>query len=217
MRPADEAGEAGFTLLETLAAVAALAAIVSGLALITGQWLPNWRHGFANLQRVEAAGLGLDRLAADFAAAEYIRPDAQSPGPLFAGTAQSATFVRESLDPNSPPGLEIVRYAEVKDGQGVSMVRTRAVFHPGDANPAFGSPVIVAHAPFRVTLAYADVDRAWLDGWPEGDRLPSAVRITLKDAGSGAALAASTATLVHVTATQPAGAAASATGRNRDK
>jgi general secretion pathway protein J len=216
MRDARGGPDEGFTLFETLAAVAAMGAIVAGLALITGQWLPSWRHGFANLQRAELAGLGLDRVAADFAAAEYIRLDALSPGPLFAGERQSATFVRESLDPNAPPGLEIVRYAEVQDASGFAMVRARAPFRPGERNPAFDGPVVVARSPFRLGFAYADPNRAWVETWPDGFRLPSAVRITIRDAATGSPLAASTAMLLHVTAPAPSQGAAPGPGNPKE-
>ncbi len=204
--------EAGFTLIEALASVAAMGAIVAGLGLVTGQWLPVWRHGFANLQRVELIGQGLDRFAADFAAAEYVRLDAQSSGPLFIGEARSATFVRSSLGPNAPPGLEVVRFSEVEAARGLAMVRTSAPFAPGDRNPEFTGAVVLARPPFRIAFAYAGPDRTWLDSWPPGADLPSAVRITVRDAGTGIVLAASTATLLRVSAPAPSSAAAPAPG-----
>jgi len=71
------AGRDGFTLFEALVAVALMGLILSILATVTAQWIPNWRAGFSRLQTTELAGLALDRLTADFAAAEYIAPIGQ--------------------------------------------------------------------------------------------------------------------------------------------
>lgn len=195
--------EEGFTLFEAMAALTAMAAIVAAIGLMTGQWLPTWRHGFANLQRTSLMGQGLDRLAADFSAAEYVSLDAGSRAPLFHGEPELALFVRTSLGANAPQGLEIERLAEVKDGNGFTMVRTAAPFRPGAANPAFGAPVVLARSPFRIAFAYAGSNRAWQDSWPPNAPLPSAVRITVRDAATSVVLSASTATLVHVSAPAP--------------
>lgn len=36
--------EAGFTLIETIVALALMGLVLSALASITAQWLPNWNH-----------------------------------------------------------------------------------------------------------------------------------------------------------------------------
>src|SRR6266404_5126336 len=64
--------EAGFTLIETLVALALTGLVLSALANITSQWLPNWNRGMDRIQRSEAIGLALQRIGADLAAAEYV-------------------------------------------------------------------------------------------------------------------------------------------------
>ena len=46
----------GFSLVETLVALALTGMLLSALATVTGQWLPSWRHGFQGMQRFEVAG-----------------------------------------------------------------------------------------------------------------------------------------------------------------
>ena len=65
-------GVAGFSLLEALVALALTGMILSSLAMITAQWLPNWNRGFARVQGSETLALGLDRLISDMAAAEFV-------------------------------------------------------------------------------------------------------------------------------------------------
>jgi general secretion pathway protein J len=51
-----------------------------------------------------------------------------------------------------------------------------------------------------VSFDFAGHDRVWTDSWSDQTVLPSAVRITLRNANSDQILAISTATLVHITA-----------------
>ena len=205
---------AGFTLLEAMLALALTAAIVLSLATVTAQWLPNWRRGFASLQSADLLNLGLERIVADVSSAEFVAPSGATTQPLFNGDALSVTFVRSALGPDSRPHLEVVRLAETIDDRGFAMVRTRAPFAPlapgAAARYAFADPVVLVRAPFRVSFAYSGPDRVWADSWGPADRLPDAVRITVRDSTSGQALAASTSTRLLITASGRATAAAAA-------
>jgi len=79
------AGEAGFTLIETLVALALTGLVLSALANITSQWLPNWNRGMDRIQRSESISLALQRIGADLAAAEYVPGNSKQRQPLFDG------------------------------------------------------------------------------------------------------------------------------------
>jgi general secretion pathway protein J len=197
---------AGFTLLEAMLSVALMTAIVAALAMVTAQWLPNWRHGFADLQRADLLSLGLERIAADISAAEYVTPNNATPELLFEGNELSVIFVRSAFGPDSQPHLEVVRIAETVDDRGFAVVRTRARFAPlaPGASVAtgyvFSDPVVLARAPFRVSFAYSGPGQTWLNSWVPAKRLPGAVRIAVRDAQSDQLLAASTAVTMKITA-----------------
>ncbi len=197
---------AGFSLIEAMAAVALTATIILLLSSVTGQWLPNWRRGFVGLERADLVAVGLERMVQDISAAEYVTLSSEAPAPLFEGYPSSVTFVRSAIGPDSYPHLEVVHIAEVKDDRGLASTRTRAAFAPrapGGLTPpfAFGDPVALVRAPFRITFAYAGPDRVWVANWKDQDRLPDAVRITVRDAASrNQALVASTAVSLKVTA-----------------
>jgi general secretion pathway protein J len=201
----DQASILGFTLVETLIAVAMMVAIIAALATVTAQWLPNWNRGFARVQRSELLALGLERIVADIAAAEFIPPHGLTKDPLYEGTELSVTFVRSAIGPNTSRGLEVVRLTEIDDGaRGLVMVRLRAPFVPlppqGPPNSylRLGDPVVLVRAPYRISFAYAGPDRVWQSTWRDAAQLPRAVRITLRDAATQAVLSASTATMIHV-------------------
>jgi general secretion pathway protein J len=190
----------GFTLFEALVAVALTGLILTILAAVTAQWMPNWKAGFARVQRAELLGLGLDRIAADLAAAEFVSTTNGSAKPLFEGSPSSATFVRTAIGPNGPGGLEIVRLADSEDDHG--LVRSKApftLFVAADAGAfEFADAIMLARGPFRVSFAYAGRDRTWRESWSNEALLPTAVRVTVRNGATEEILAVSTATLLHI-------------------
>jgi general secretion pathway protein J len=196
-------GEAGFSLIEALVATALMGAILTSLAIITAQWLPNWNRGEARLQRGELLALALDRATADLAAAEFVTPDRLTNRPLFDGTELAVTFVRSAIGPNAKPGLEIVRLAETSDRQGLATVRSRAPYAPFPAGAPIPSdltdPVVLLRAPYRLSFAYAGRDDVFMDMWRNAGELPATVRLTVRDTTTGRTVALTTATAIHVT------------------
>jgi len=190
-------------MIEALVATALMAMILMALATITAQWMPNWNRGMARIQSDEDLALGLDRFVADLAAAEFVPATRQTLWPYFFGTSRSVTFVRTVLSPNASSGLEIVRFAEVNGANGSALVRTRAPFVPAERasdreEPHFANPVALISEPYGISIAYAGADRVWRDTWQQQPLLPTAVRLTVRDAKTRRALAMSTATLLHV-------------------
>ena len=181
--------------------MALTATIIVALSTVVGQWLPNWRRGFADLQRADLLGIGLERLVEDLSAAEYVTPSAGGKTTLFQGDASSVMFVRSAIGPDAYPHLEIVRLAEVKEDRGLALVRTRARFAPTTPKAiAFVDPVTLIRAPLRITFSYAGPDRVWVPSWTGRQQLPEAVRISVRDAIANRVLAASTVAHIRVTA-----------------
>lgn len=197
-------GIAGFTLFEALVSVALMGLILLSLSLVTGQWLPNWHRGFGRVQRLESLDVGLQRTVADLEAAEYVTANGKSKLPLFIGDAASVTLVRAATGPNATPHLEFVKLAETVDELGPALVRSRAPFTPlasdtpSPAQLRFVDPVTLIRAPFRVSFAFAGPDRLWRDAWRDATQLPVAIRVQVREVGSGQILSVSTATLVNV-------------------
>jgi general secretion pathway protein J len=197
------AGEQGFTLIETIVALALMGLVLSALANITAQWLPNWNRGVGRIQRGEVIGIALQRITADIAAAEYVPANRDSPQPLFDGSELSLTLVRTSLGPNAGPGLDVVRIGETTDRQEFVTLRSRARFAPLPGGSSlseqlhFGDPVVLMRAPFRLSFAYAGRDRVWKNNWHQVDKLPSMIKLTVRDAASQRVLSVSTIAPVH--------------------
>ena len=199
-------GDAGFTLLETLLATALFLIVIAALATVTGQWLPAWNHGFARVQRTEHLAFGIERIMADMAAAQFISPNAAVKRPVFDGTELAVLLVRSAVGPNARPGLEFVRFAEIASERGPVLARATSPFVPLEPDPGaisrltWSEPVVLVRPPFRVSFAYSGPERLWQPTWRESDRLPAAIRVTVRDAVSGEVLTVSSAVKVHVTA-----------------
>ena len=206
----------GFTLFEALISVALMGAIVAMLAAVSGQWIPNWRHGFGRLQHADLLDLGLQRVVADLQAAQFVSPNAAAPGPLFDGRETSVTLVRDAVGPDATPHLEVVNLAETVDERGFALVRSRAPFVIFPADTPFANllhlttPVVLIRAPFRVSFSFAGPDRVWRASWTDKPQLPVAVRIQVRDAATDRTLATSTAALLRVTVSPDCVAQASA-------
>lgn len=191
--------EAGFTLIEALAALAITGVVLTMLATITAQWLPAWSRGSERVQRAEMLGLALARIGEDLAAAEFVPAGRASKGPLFVGEELTATFVRTAVGPNAGRGLELVRIGEIVNGNALAVVRSRLPFAPmapgaGDPTSArLADPVVLLPAPYRLAFAYTDRNLNWTPRWQASERLPYAVRITIRDTSRrGAAVLSST-------------------------
>jgi len=197
------AGELGFTLIETIVALALTGLLLSALANITAQWLPNWNRGFDRIQRSEVIGIALQRIGADLAAAEYVSANRETHHPLFDGSELSVTFVRTAIGPNAGPGLDVVHLGETTDRGGFVTVRSRTRFTPLPIGLSlseqlhFGEPVVLLRAPFRLSFAYAGPDRAWKATWHDADKLPSMIKLTVRDAASQRVLSVSTIAPIH--------------------
>lgn len=209
---------AGFTLFEMLVALILMVGILTALASVTAQWLPNWNRGFAHVQRTELLAQGLERLVADLAAAEFVTANGKSKRPLFEGDELAVRFVRTEIGPNSRPGLEVVRISTMSDSRGVAMVRARTPFMPLPENATirdlanFSDPVVLIRAPYRAMFSYAGPDHVWRNSWHDAERLPVAIRVLVRDAATQRTLAVSTATVLRMNA--PAECARAVVARN---
>jgi general secretion pathway protein J len=198
--------ESGFTLIETLVALALMGLVLSALANITSQWLPNWNRGMERIQRSESIGFSLQRIAFDLAAAEYVPASREQHQPLFDGSELSVMFVRTALGPNSRPGLDVVRIGETADRRDLVTVRSRAQFAPLPPSSSLSEqiqlrdPVVLLRPPFRLSFSYAGPDRVWKNSWHDADKLPAAIMLTVRDAATERVLSVSTVASIHAEA-----------------
>jgi general secretion pathway protein J len=207
IRAAGLAAEDGFSLIEALASVAVMAVILGALGLIAGQWIPSWSRGLAEAQLADQTSLAMERMAADISGALYVSPGGDSKSPMFDGSPSSVSFIRYAYGPGARDALEIVRISERRDGAGYAIVREQAPFVPSSpgvppAPIALKDPVVLERGSLRLNFAYSGEGAASAPSWRGSEKLPRAMRITLRNAASNQIFAA-TAFALHVTAPPP--------------
>lgn len=189
----------GFSLIETLAALFLMGLILSALARLTSQWMPGWDRAFGRIQRSESVGIALERMGADIGTAEFMRPNRDTRSIFFEGTEDTVTFVRTALGPNVSPGLDVVRIAETKSGDGAVLIRSHARFVPGPTeNLVFSDPVVLLRSPFAASFSFAGGDRVWKSVWHQPEALPQTVMITMRNAATGEPIGLSRVVPLHI-------------------
>jgi general secretion pathway protein J len=193
-------GEAGFTLIEMMIATVLMVFVLTALATITAQWLPNWNHGMQRVALDERFAYSLNRIVGDLSVAEFVPVNNTNKLPFFDGAELGVAFVRTAVGPNSHPGLEFVRFRELADKNGPALVREQAMFSPLDpgAQIRYSNPTVLIAAPFRVMFSYASVDGNWQPTWQKAVMLPAKIKVTVRDGVTQQQLAISTAALVHI-------------------
>jgi general secretion pathway protein J len=182
--------DAGFTLLEALAATILMAMILAALTTITAQWLPNWNRGIIRVQGNDHIGLALERIVADLAAAELVTAADESRHVVFDGIDQSIVFVRTSLGPNALPSLDLVQIGVIEAESGSVVVRSRAPFLPATTRgatqrqPVFSDPAVLLRGSYRLGFSYAGEDRVWHPAWRARADLPMSIRVSLADSNA---------------------------------
>jgi general secretion pathway protein J len=97
-----------------------------------------------------------------------------------------------------------VRFGETNERHEFVTVRSRARFAPLPPGSSlseqlhFSDPVVLLHAPYRLSFAYAGPDRAWKNSWRDENKLPTMIRLTVRDASSERVLSVSTIAPIHV-------------------
>lgn len=209
VHPSHRDGEAGFTLIEALAALAIAGIVLSVIGAVTSQWLPVWNYGIDKVQRAEMVELALRRISDDLSAAEFVPANREQRGPLFVGQEQAVMFVRRAIGPNAGRGLDVVRIGTAANGPDLAVVRSRIGFAPVPVGASttdyfhLADPAVLLASPFRLSFAYADRTLAWQPDWQAGDKLPFAIRLTVYDRSRGGVPVLASAVRIHVDA--PAG------------
>jgi prepilin-type N-terminal cleavage/methylation domain-containing protein len=190
---------AGFSLIETLAALAISSTIILAIGGLMHQSVFFFDHGTRTIDETDALARGIDALAGDFAAARFVTEKA---GPnrraAFAGTPTSILFISGGGRAAQHPGEEVVSLSvESGDGGTTELIRRRAAW-PGprqriiDANPQ--DAVVLLKGTLTLSFSFSqrmpDGRLVWVTHWTGETGLPYSVRLNLLDAESGADLTA---------------------------
>jgi prepilin-type N-terminal cleavage/methylation domain-containing protein len=167
---------AGFTLIETLAALAIAGAMFAVIAEFSGRTLRNWHHGEATIAVMEMLTRGLGRLQVDLASAVPMTPPGTDGSAVyFAGNESTLRFVAATGFGAGNRGLELLNIAAEPDHDDVLLVRQRGpVLNP----PAqMRDPVVLMRGRIQLRFAYRDAAGQTFKSWTNKPTLPTAVLV----------------------------------------
>ncbi|BBU64317.1 hypothetical protein MSC49_42520 (plasmid) [Methylosinus sp. C49] len=206
---------AGFTLVETLAALAVASSIIVGAAALTHHVAAHFDHGSHGVNEAERFALAMERLSRDFGAASHValKPSgpiappepapASAPGkkpeePLarvaFDGDGQSVVFVTASAIGAQAALEEIVTLSVERAGESARLIRRRTPWlgsRVGLDGAQARDDVVLLEGRFDISFAYARVEKgvaSWKDIWRGESELPRLFRLDLRDPETGASL-----------------------------
>jgi prepilin-type N-terminal cleavage/methylation domain-containing protein len=173
---ASERASAGFTLIETLAALAIAGAIFAVIAEFSGRLLLNWNRNDQTIAAMEMITRGLGRLGTDLTLAlPMTPPGTDGSTAYFIGDPKHLMFVAATGFGVGDRGLELLDFAMNDNQDDFYLVRQRA---PVSNPPAqLGDPVILLHGRMQVRFAYRDSAGNYSDTWAKRPDLPSAVAV----------------------------------------
>jgi general secretion pathway protein J len=187
MRRVDDAGEAGFTLIEVLVAVTLLAVLVTLLA-------GGLRLGFRAWETVEARSGGIHEVVAAQrfvrrALAEALQPAADDPprAAVFSGAPDRVAVVAP-LPAHLGGGLHRLTFALAPGARGRDLVVHLRPFRPRDPEAGPQETFVLLEDVDGLQLAYyapgeVPGDGSWLGAWPDTEALPALVSMRLTPLG----------------------------------
>jgi general secretion pathway protein J len=180
--------DAGFTLVEALAALAIAGVLLAVIAEFAGRTLSNWNRGQGTIATMEMITRGLARMETDLSAIVPMSPPgSDGTTTYFAGNASQMVFVSATGFATGNRGVELLHFSVDRDGDDTVVVRTRGlVLNPP---PPFKDPVQIFRGRMKVRFYYRDSEGRIADAWNGRPDIPQAVLVDVKSANDTAVFA----------------------------
>jgi prepilin-type N-terminal cleavage/methylation domain-containing protein len=170
--------QAGFSLLEVLAALVITTLLMLSLTPLVRQMLATWPGGSEVAGMVEFKVRGLGVLRSDLRRAVVWRGFGRTEDLLgFRGTETSMSFPTAS---NGGDGLEMVAVDVTSSADGRALIRRRAPV-TGTTRTAFADPVVLFSGPYRYLMTYYSRDGSERPVWADPYAFPARVALKIVD------------------------------------
>lgn len=165
----------GFTLLETILALALTALLVAILSIIARQWVMEWDFGRVYVSKVSTVALAEDRLLRDIRSAIPLRNQNQTL--LFSADENHITFVRE---PDVTDGTDHLMVIDYRNDDARGVIRRVAILDRQLplTSSQFGEPVLLLDQNYRLNFSYRYPEHLNM-GMNTDPQFPEATLITI--------------------------------------
>jgi hypothetical protein len=173
--------EAGFSLIEVLAALVVTTLLVLALTPLVGQMLATWSRGSEASRAVELESRGVGVIRRDLREAlSWAGFGKMEDLILFRGTETSMSFpIVSGLAPGRN-GVEMVLYTVDSSRNGRALVRRHAPLI-GSTYGTFSDPVVVFSGAYKYLFRYQSRDGRTLPFWINRPELPGRVDLVIAD------------------------------------
>jgi general secretion pathway protein J len=188
--------QAGFSLIETIAALAVSSAIILGIGALIHQNVFFFDHGTHTVDQADELARATEALKRDFAGTRFVvEKSRQGSHAIFGGAPGSVLFITGGGRGTGPLGEEVVGLT-VEDSDDVTrLVRSRAAW-PGPrmrvTEAALHDQVVLLKGKLDLSFSYSELmpdgTLAWYTHWNGSTGLPHSVRLNLRDSETGADL-----------------------------
>jgi prepilin-type N-terminal cleavage/methylation domain-containing protein len=184
----------GFTLIETLAALAITAAIFVAAAGLIHNVVIGFDRGTRTITTADRLVLAVERLAGDFAAARFVQKAVDGKVAFIAGDGNAGrlTFVSGAGIVAGPRGEEIVSLSIEPASDVTRLIRRRAPWRGpsgrfGDVTPQ--DPVVLVEGNYDMAFSFGKADpdgrMTWTSNWADTNSIPQAIRLIIRDRTNG--------------------------------
>jgi general secretion pathway protein J len=179
--------EAGFTLLELLAAIAVMAIMLGSASTALSLLSDAAIRGANQTDRVDMLARGLAAVRKDIAGMRRVAITTKGKRRfLFEGEARMMRFVLIEPGYPSDPGSYLVTYSVRSGGGQTQLIRSREAFDYGrrkrDSKPKDPSEVVVFDGPYRLEFDYLARSlrgASWAPKWTDDRSMPELVRLRI--------------------------------------
>jgi prepilin-type N-terminal cleavage/methylation domain-containing protein len=195
---------AGFTLIETLAALAIASVIILSTGALIHQSVFFFDHGTRTVDQSEKLALAVESLTRDFGAARFVlQKNGNSQTAAFIGSPPGddarakIVFITTGGKVAGPQGEEVVNLTVEPGDSFTQLVRRRTPWlgprmHLTDART--GDAVVLLKGKYDMSFSFSertdDGHLIWHNEWTGNKGLPHSVRFNLQDSATGTTLLA---------------------------
>jgi prepilin-type N-terminal cleavage/methylation domain-containing protein len=179
-RAADPSSNAGFSLVEVMAALVVTCLLIMGLTPFVSQLLSTWARGSTTGVIVDMTSRGIGQLRKDL---RHAVPLAARPGVVaFRGDEIHFEFAAATGLGAGRDGVEIIAIsAEQLEGKEPAIVRRRSGPFTTDSSADFKDPVVLFSGKFQYMFRYITQDGTRQSTWTDRSDLPARIEVEILD------------------------------------